>query len=156
MIRVSDKIALTSALLALFAAGTGTGYFIAKKSTAPAAASDTQTTLSDTTTTDWWQRSLNRLASDLNLNETQKNAVRPMLQRTADQMFLNRDRALFQIHLELLAFHDTLGRPGTFLDATQKMRLDTLRARLRQQIETQFPQFLKDSPLPPVTAASGL
>ena len=155
MIRVSDKIALTAALLALFAAGTGTGYFIARKSPAPAAASTSLTKSSDTTT-DWWQRALNRLASDLNLDETQKNAVRPMLQRTADQMFLNRDRALFQIHLELLAFHDTLGRPGTFLDAAQKMRLDALRARLRQQIESQFPQFLKDSPLPPVTAASGL
>ena len=156
MIRVSDKIALTTALLALFAAGAGTGYFIAKKSASPAAISDTQIKMSETATADWWQRALNRLASDLNLNENQKNAVRPMLQHTADQIFLNRDRALFQIHLELLAFHDTLGRPGSFLDSSQKMRLDALRARLRQQIETQFPKFLKDSPLPPVTAASGL
>ena len=156
MIRVSDKVALSAALLALFAAGAGTGYFIAKKSTSPTAISDTQMKISETAPADWWQRALNRLASDLNLSDSQKNAVRPMLQHTADQMFLNRDRALFQIHLELLAFHDTLGRPGSFLDSAQKMRLDALRARLRQQIETQFPKFLKDSPLPPVTAASGM
>lgn len=155
MIRFSDKIALTSTLVALFAAGAGTGYFLAKKAPAAATLPTTQIVTTEATT-DWWQRSLNRLAEDLKLTEAQKTSVTPMLQHTANQMFLNRDRALFQIHLELLAFHDNLGRPGTFLEPAQKVRLDALRSRLRQQIESQFPQFLKDSPLPPVTAASGL
>lgn len=156
MIRPSDKFALVVTLTALFAAGVGTGYFLGKKSPVHSIASTTQTASDQGMKSDWWRRSLNRLSGDLQLTEEQKNSVRPMLQHTANQMFLNRDRALFQIHLELLSFHDTLGRPGTFLDSAQKVRLNELRARLRRRIETEFPQFLKDSPLPAVTAASGL
>ena len=117
MIRPSDKFALVVTLTALFAAGVGTGYFLGRKSTVIGVTSTTQASSNQGMMTDWWQRSLNRLSGDLQLTEEQKNSVRPMLQHTANQMFLNRDRALFQIHLELLSFHDTLGRTGTFLDS---------------------------------------
>lgn len=155
MIRPIDKLSLAGTLLLLFAAGIGTGYFLGqgrnRNAEIPTPAAAVQAS-----STDWWQRALDRLSDDLKLTDAQKDSVRPLLQHSAQQMFLNRDRAMFQIHLELLAFHDSLGRTATLLDASQKSRLDTLRARLRQRIESQFPQFLKDTPLPAVTASNGL
>lgn len=148
MIRLRDKILVSFSLLLLFAAGVGSGFLIGKRQADQSAVTSTvTTTAAAASSTDWWQKSLDSLAADLKLSAAQKASIQPLLLNTGDRMFHNRDRAMFQIHLELLAFHEAVGKQAGLLDAAQMQRLDSMRSNLRKRIEKQFPQFLKDSPL---------
>lgn len=153
MITLKDRLLLSLSLAVLFGAGVGSGYLFGKRagatlppvSAAPPALPEGGVTASPA---EWWNRALDRLGQDLHLSGSQKEAIRPMLEHSGEKMFLNRDRALFQIHLELLSFHEILSQRPGLLDAAQQERLAALRTGLRTRIESQFPQFLKDSPLP--------
>jgi hypothetical protein len=144
MIAFRDKLVLSSTLAALFGSGLATGYFLAKPTGLPVSRSEEKVPAA---AGDWWQRSRDRLAKDLSLTPEQQRLVEPMLEHSSEQIFHNRDRALFQIHLELLAFHRKLDQAEGLLDGSQRRRVADLEKALRQEIEKQFPQFLKDNPL---------
>jgi hypothetical protein len=156
MISLKDKSLLALSLCSLFAAGLGGGYFWGKRDAAVAAPIQAKTTPEAAAAVpgDWWKRALDRLASDLQLKQQQRQIVEPMLQRSADKVFVSRDRALFQMHLELLAFHEQLAAAPDLLDGSQRQRVVSMSQKLRAQIQQQFPQFLKDSEFPATAHAS--
>ncbi len=150
MISGVDKAILATSLCGLFAAGMGSGYFLGTKQATATQPPQTQVA-ADTATAnarDWWERTLQRLSQDLQLADHQKERVLPLLQGSTEQIFHHRDRGLFQIHLELLGFHDRLASQPELLTAPQLASLKTMRERLAKEIAQQFPQYLKDHPLP--------
>lgn len=154
MISAKDKTLLGLTLCSLFGAGLGAGYFWGKRDATPLpVAKSTPETLA-AVPGDWWKRALDRLVSDLQLRGEQRSRVEPLLQRSADQVFLSRDRALFQMHLELLAFHEKLAATPDLLDAPQRQRVVNMSKKLRLQIQQQFAQFLTDGAFPTTAQAS--
>ncbi|MBP7949761.1 MAG: hypothetical protein KA004_08910 [Verrucomicrobiales bacterium] len=150
MSRLKDSLLLGGTLSGLFAAGVGAGYFVAKH---PATPTDPQPAAPPKIVAkDWWSKSLETLSGNLHLSDAQRQRVVPLLQATADRIFLNRDRALFQMHLQLLDFHDVLQREPNLLDEDQQQQLARLREALRRRITGQFSHLTADSV--PETASS--
>jgi hypothetical protein len=156
MIPWKEKILLSTCLAGLFAAGSGTGYFVGYRRGTEAQAGAPQASpppyAQARKSADWWNGAMSKLTQDLALTDQQSRAVQPMLEACADRIFRSRDLAMFQVHLELLSFHETLSQSPGLLDAAQQQKLENMKKRLRSQIQSQFPQFLKDQPLPPSAA----
>lgn len=135
---------LALSLGGIFAAGGAVGYWLGKgqgTSTAPGI-TDNIGTVAGASPQDWADQAMTRLVSDLELTPEQQSRVRPFLTSAADRVFVERDRALLQMHLRLLEVHDSLARDAA-LREPQKKRLATSRAKLKDSILARFASLLK-------------
>ena len=137
------KVAL--ALLVIFASGIGLGWFghEARKMPveSPPSASSTQDAARH-----WTDRAMTTLSQELHLTAEQQQEIRPLLQKAAGAMDLDRERALFQLHLQVLKIHDEM-RPH--LQPDQVPALERMKARLQEDIKRRFAALLKDPAHPP-------
>jgi hypothetical protein len=85
---------------------------------------------------------MTRLVADLELTPEQQGRVKPFLNTAADRVFMERDRALLQMHLRLLEVHKTLAKDAA-LREPQKKRLAASRAKLKDSILSRFGSLLK-------------
>ncbi len=134
---------LAMSLGGIFVAGGAVGYFVGKGITPPAPALEQVIgTAPGTSPEQWAGQAFDSLAGDLKLTEAQRGEVRPYLDATAERVFVERDRALLQMHLRLLEVHDALTREAMLNDA-QKKRLAQSRAKLKASILGRFAGILK-------------
>lgn len=145
MTRNQQRFKVAAALLVLFASGLGVGWFGHRAqhgSAAPPPASPAAVVAGP-----WTARAMDTLRDELKLTAEQESLVRPLLESAAGRMDLDRERALFQLHLQVLKVHDEL-RPH--LRPDQLPALDRMRARLQRDIKRRFAAFL-DDPAQPAT-----
>lgn len=132
---------LVLSLGALFASGVAIGRLTAPgvrnpESPATAAPADAEA---------WMAAASRGLVKDLQLDEDQQQVVRAKLEPVATALFSDQKRALFQMHLRLLEFHDTLAGTRT-LTEQQGMRLAVSRAKLKDLIIRKFPTLVRGNP----------
>jgi len=94
----------------------------------------------------WTDRAMLTLSRELQLSTEQQQKIRPLLQESSRKMDLDRERALFQLHLQVLRVHDEL-RPHLLPD--QAPALERMSLRLREDIKLRFAPLLKDPSTPP-------
>ena len=134
---------LAVSLGSIFAAGGAVGYFIGKDTTAPTSPAEALSSIAPGASPEQWAgQAFDNLASELALTDAQRGKVRPYLTATAERVFLERDRALLQMHLRLLEVHDTLATESA-LTEPQKKRLAASRAKLKASILGRFAGILK-------------
>jgi hypothetical protein len=130
---------IASGLSAVFLGGGGVGYYLAN-SPAPAP----PTTVSSGAV--WSADILGRLTRDLGLTPEQQVVFARALDEAGQQIADQRERSLFQIHLEVLAVHDRLlDIPGELAPA-QESRLKKSRDLLQQTISERFSSLLDQDP----------
>ena len=136
------KVAL--ALLVILASGVGLGWFAceAHRTSAESPPEAGRTPLAAEL---WAERALKTLSQELHLTAQQEQQIRPVLQNASVKMDLDRERTLFQLHLQVLKIHDEM-RP--FLRPEQVPALDRMRERLQQDIKRRFANFLNDPAQP--------
>ena len=140
--RFQRSATLAACLGTLFASGLAIGYRLGEQRAATASVSAADTTVSPD---DWTTRACDALQHDLALSPEQSDRVRSHLTEASQGIFLDRERALLQIHLRILEVHDVLARDPSLNDQ-QKLRLKTSRAKLRSLITSKFADLLRDSP----------
>lgn len=135
---------LVLSLGGIFAAGGTAGYFWGKSRSAVPDAGIAQIigTAPGASAGEWADDAFQRLARELDLSPEQHGRVRPYLTAAADRVFVERDRALLQMHLRLLEVHDALAREPALND-TQKKRLAHSRAKLKDSILARFAAILR-------------
>ena len=135
---------LAVSLGGIFAAGGAVGYFLGKGTPAPDPLGDSMiSSASGTSPEQWAGLAFDNLAGELKLTEVQRGRVRPYLATTADRIFMERDRALLQMHLRLLEVHDTLAKEAS-LTEPQIKRLAVSRGKLKASILGRFAGLLKN------------
>jgi hypothetical protein len=139
---VQRSLSLVLSLGTLFAAGLALGYRLGS-SRQPAPATTRQE--SSHSADEWASHASLALERDLSLSPPQSSLVRSHLATVSRGIFLERDRALFQIHLRLLEAHDILSKDLTLADS-QRIRLKASREKLRALITEKFAPILKDLP----------
>ena len=132
---------LAVSLVALFASGVFTGRLTAPKSVKIAPAT-TDTRASG----DWLDTASCALVRELGLNDEQARQVREQLVPVSAALHEDQERAMFQMHLRLLMFHDTLSSSGT-LSPAQTARLAASRAKLKSLIVGRFPDMVRGNPV---------
>lgn len=137
------KVAL--ALLVILASGIGLGWFAREARKPPADTSPPPGNTAEAVT-HWTDRALKTLTEELKLTPEQERQIRPLLQETSRKMDLDRERALFELHLRVLRVHDEM-RP--LLQPDQLPALERMRLRLQQDIKQRFAPLLKDPANPP-------
>ena len=137
------KVAL--ALLVILASGIAVGWFGHDVRKPPVEPAPPVNHTADAAT-HWTDRAMVTLSRELQLTAEQQQQVRPVLQEASRKMDLDRERALFQLHLQVLRVHDAL-RPH--LQPEQVPALERMSLRLRQDIKTRFAPLLKDPAHPP-------
>lgn len=93
----------------------------------------------------WVASASARLAADLQLDAPTRQSVQNHLAPVAEEIFSDQQRALFQMHLRLLAIHDSLAAEIP-LDARQLNRLSSSRAQLKALIIRKFPLMVRENP----------
>ena len=135
---------LAVSLGGIFAAGGAVGYYLGKGTPPPAAATIASIENSPGASPEQWAGlAFDRLAAELKLSDSQRLKVRPYLASTAERVFLERDRALLQMHLRLLEVHNLLLREP-LLDDVQKKQLSASRAKLKAFILSGFSAILRN------------
>ena len=136
------KVAL--ALLVILASGIGLGWFAhaARKlppETTPPTGNPTETA------SHWTDRAMTTLTRELHLTAEQQRQIHPLLQEASGKLDLDRERALFQLHMQVLKVHDEM-RPH--LQPDQVPALERMRLRLQDDIKRRFAPLLKDPAQP--------
>lgn len=132
---------LVLSLLALFASGVFVG-----RMTSPAPRQAARPNVEVPADADAWITAASRgLVKDLKLDEAQQLMVRQQLDPVAEAIFSDQERALFQMHLRLLEFHDSLAKQGSLNDSQLK-RLGVSRAKLKELIIRKFPRMVRANP----------
>ena len=140
MNRTLQRGRVALALLVIFASGIGLGWFVREiRNTPPDAQPPTSGT--PVAAGRWTDRALTTLSRELHLTAAQEQEIRPLLQESAGNMDLDRERALFQLHLQVLKVHDEM-RPH--LRPDQVPALERMRLRLQQDIKRRFSAILND------------
>ena len=145
MNRTLQRAKVALALLVIFASGIGLGWFTrdAQKPPAdPTPPADNQAAAAS----HWTDHAMTTLTRELHLTADQQRDIRPLLQDASGKLDLDRERALFQLHLQVLKVHDDM-RP--FLQPDQLHALDRMKARLQDDIKRSFSALLKDPAHPP-------
>jgi len=135
------KVAL--ALLVIFASGIGLGWFgreVRKPPVEPSVPANTADAA-----THWTDRAMKTLSQELNLTAEQERNIRPLLQEASRKMDIDRERALFQLHMQVLRVHDDLRAQ---LRPDQVPALERMRLRLQDDIKRRFAPLLKDPAQP--------
>ena len=139
----SSYALLAVSLGGIFAAGGAVGYVVGKGAPpSPPLVEGVIGTAPGASPEQWAGQAFESLAGDLKLTEAQRGKVRPYLAATAERVFVERDRALLQMHLRLLEVHDALTKE-TVLTETQKKRLAQSRAKLKATILARFAGILQ-------------
>jgi hypothetical protein len=128
-------------LVALFASGVSIGRFASPRATNPASPVADPPGGPES----WVTVASQGLVRDLKLDGTQERQIRQQLEPVAAALYADQERALFQMHLRLLLFHDTLAKKGG-LDDTQLTRLAVSRAKLKGLIIRKFPTMVRRNP----------
>jgi hypothetical protein len=136
------KVAL--ALLVIFASGIGLGWF-GREARKPPNVAQPPAGGAPVAAGQWTDRAMTTLSKELQLTAGQQQEIRPLLQQAAGKMDLDRERALFQLHLQVLKVHDDM-RP--LLQPDQVPALERMRLRLRQDIKRRFAAILNDPAQP--------
>lgn len=132
---------LALSLGALFASGIVTGRLTAPKTGKIAPAASEMRTPGD-----WLDTASRGLVRELGLNDQQARQVREQLVPVSAALHDDQERAMFQMHLRLLMFHDTLSASGT-LSPAQTARLAASRAKLKSLIIGRFPDMVRGNPV---------
>lgn len=130
-----------AALLAIFLSGQGLGFVFASLVDNGITPAPSEIAVPSPPPESWADDALNRLRSDLDLTPSQEGALRPILDGTGTNIVRQRERALFQIHLQLLAAHDDM---AGLLNPDQQAKLKASRDSLRRRIDERFAAFLDD------------
>lgn len=93
----------------------------------------------------WAARAAERLSADLKLAPAVRDQLHATLVPVANEMFSDRERALFQMHLRLLSAHDQIASKVD-LDDSQRQRLSQSRNRLKSLIIRNFPRMVSGHP----------
>lgn len=135
---------LALSLGGIFIAGGIVGFWLGKGQGSLALPGMTESigTVAGASPQDWADQAMTRLVADLELTSEQQGRVRSFLTTAADRVFVERDRALLQMHLRLLEVHDTLSRDAN-LNEAQKKRLASSRTKLKDSILARFASLLK-------------
>jgi len=123
---------LALSLLALFGSGIVTGRLTARRPPPPAET--------------WLDTASRGLVRELKLSADQERQVREQLLPVSAELHADQERALFQMHLRLLLFHDSLAASGT-LSGEQAKRLGLSRAKLKSLIIGRFPDKVRGNPV---------
>ncbi len=126
------------ALLAIFVSGSTLGYVTGHRMV-PQGLPLAPPLVEDDATAEWAEKALNGLEGTLGLTEEQVTTLRPVLERTGKNVFRQRDRALFQISLEVLAVHDEL---LPYLDPEQQKKLVKSKENMHLTIESRFKSLI--------------
>jgi hypothetical protein len=132
---------LVLSLSALFASGVFVGRLtapVSKQALRPVAAIPADAD-------SWVQAASRGLVKDLKLDAAQQEKARQQLEPVALAIFADQERALFQMHLRLLGFHDSLAKEGTLSDS-QLARLRVSRTKLKELIVRKFPRMVRENP----------
>ncbi|MFY7818642.1 MAG: hypothetical protein ACOVRB_09790 [Akkermansiaceae bacterium] len=119
-------------LLALFGSGVVVGRL-----TAPSKAPANQTQQIPHNAADWAEKACQALVRQLALTPDQEAKLRTELAPVSEAMHASQERALLQMHLRLLHFHDTLEAKG-ILDPNQAQLLSRSRVQLLKLIRKRF------------------
>lgn len=138
-----QPLLLAVALLAIFAGGFGTGWFGHRAG--QAVAPSPPVAAGPVAASGWTDRALVTLTAELGLDPAQVAAIRPLLNDAAGRMDLDKERALFQLHMQVLKAHDEM-RPH--LRPAQLPALERMRERLKNDITRRFAAFLQDQAQP--------
>lgn len=128
-----------AALLVIFASGSTLGYVTGQRNTAPPATALPAPPAVDDATSQWADKALDGLGATLALTPEQAAALRPVLERTGKKVFRQRDRALFQIYLEVLSVHDEI---APYLEPGQQKILAKGKENMHLIIESRFKSLI--------------
>jgi hypothetical protein len=129
------------ALLVIFVSGSTLGYVTGQRSAPPVIALAAPVA-KDEVIVEWAEKALAGLDGTLALTDEQVATLRPVLERTGEKVFHQRDRALFQISLEVLAVHDAL---LPYLDPEQQKKLVKSKENMHLSIESRFKALIDQS-----------
>lgn len=129
-------------LFALFASGVGIGRHASPRPHPVAQPAAVETSANPEA---WVAAASRGLVQDLRLDISQELKVRQQLEPVAVAIYADQERALFQMHLRLLEFHDSLAKQGS-LDERQLGRLAASRAKLKDLIIRKFPRSVRANP----------
>ncbi len=90
---------------------------------------------------EWAGQGMERLSADLGLTDAQVREIAPIMQDTADRIYKERRRALFQIHLQTVDVHDRIAQ---HLSPEQKVKLARSREKLLNYTEAEFSDLLQE------------
>ena len=133
---------LALSLLVLFVSGIVTGRLTAPRSQPPVGTA----AAAAKTPEGWLDAATQGLVRELRLNPDQERQVREQLLPVSAALHADQERALFQMHLRLLLFHDSLAASGT-LNGEQKNRLGQSRTKLKNLIIGRFPDKIRGNPV---------
>ena len=125
-----------AALLVIFGAGQGFGFMLASR-IAPNPTPAPQKTWTD----NWVEETIAQLQTELNLSDPQVAAIEPSLRETGNSIRAERQRALFQIHLNILEVHAQI---DGHLTEAQKVKLQKSHDQLKRRIQRQFPEIMEN------------
>jgi hypothetical protein len=143
MTRPFQKLSTLLALIGIFACGGVTGWFAHRAGQNQATAATPST--DQAAGSSWTDRAMLTLTRELQLTPEQTASIRPLLTEAAGRMDLDKERALFQLHMQVLKAHDEM-RP--LLRPDQVPALERMRERLKSDIKQRFSAFLKDPTQP--------
>lgn len=123
-------------LLALFGSG-----IIVGRLTAPSKTPANQGQQIPLNAADWAEKASQALVRQLALTPDQEAKLRTELAPVSEAMHASQERALLQMHLRLLHFHDTLAAKG-ILDPNQAQLLARSRVQLLKLIRKRFSSIL--------------
>ncbi|MEI7956119.1 MAG: hypothetical protein WCJ66_13200 [Verrucomicrobiota bacterium] len=132
------------ALLVILASGIAVGWYGHEVRNPPLAPAPPPSNSAEAAS-HWTDRAIVTLGRELQLSTEQQKKIRPVLQEASRKMDLDRERALFQLHLQVLRVHDEL-RPH--LQPDQLPPLERMSLRLREDIKQRFAPLLKDPSTP--------
>jgi hypothetical protein len=126
-------------LCVIFASGSGIGYLYGKRQ---ANAVTVITTTETAAAAGAWKASaLAKLNAQLDLTPQQVESVTGVLEQTEQSIAQNRERALLQMHLQVLKAHDGF---APYLNPTQMARLQQMREELKRRILQRFANLLTE------------
>ena len=137
------KVAL--ALLVILASGIAVGWY-GREVRKPSVDTNAAAIPAADAASHWTDRAMITLSQELQLTAEQAQQIRPVLQEASRKMDLDRERALFQLHLQVLKVHDEL-RPH--LRPDQVPALQRMSLRLQEDIKSRFAPLLNDPAHPP-------
>ncbi|MEZ5328648.1 MAG: hypothetical protein R3F19_26685 [Verrucomicrobiales bacterium] len=134
--RISSYGKVMIALAVIFCAGQAVGYLWAAR-LSPQASSNNKVDWSER----WAADTLNALRSQLDLTDKQAGAIELRLRETGESIQQERQRALFQIHLNILDFHSEIEGD---LTEEQIVKLNESREKLKHRMQREFPEIMKN------------
>ena len=129
-----DYITILMALIAIFLCGLGIGHMLGEKKGRESQPAITLPALDEKDSTGWEDLMLQRLDSLLSLSPDQREKVLNEITLTSADIQVNRRDAIQDYYRHLLALHDRL---PVHLTREQSQKIDSLRASLRNSIESQ-------------------